>query len=202
MMRLEEAWGMGLLDSGAYLRAAAAAACGLALAPVADSQDPGLVVVTSVIDGDTIKVQLPDGPVTVRLRNIDAPELNQPGGGAATRALHQRLLTQEVTLHDVTRESDEHLVAVVRLGDENINGWMVKQGHAWAYRGQTRESDYCVWENAARSLKRGLWSDKHWTSPWDWRTAQRDSLYFVTDYSSSTTASCIREIRDTPVFDE
>ena len=65
-------------------------------------------------------MQLPDGPVTVRLRNIDAPELNQPGGGAATRALHKRLLAQE------------------------------KEGHAWAYRGHTRESDYCVWENAAR----------------------------------------------------
>lgn len=48
---------------------------------------PDFGVVTSVIDGDTIKVQVAEGPVTVRLRDIDAPELNQPGGGAATRAL-------------------------------------------------------------------------------------------------------------------
>ena len=193
---------MGLLAFGVNSRPAAACVCGLGLACGAGAQDPNFVVVTSVIDGDTIKVQVAEGPVTIRLRHIDAPELNQPGGGAATRALHKRLLAQEVSLHDVTRESDEHWVAVVRLGDENINGWMVKQGHAWAYRGHTRDSDYCVWEHAARSLKRGLWADKHWTSPWDWRTSQRDSLFFVSDYSNATTAGCMRVISDTPVFDE
>lgn len=193
---------MRLLAFGVHSRSAAPFVCGLALTCGAWAQDPNLVVVTNVIDGDTIKVQLPDGPVTVRLRNIDAPELNQPGGGTATRALHKRLLAQEVSLHDVTRQSDEHWVAVVRQGDENINGWMVKQGHAWAYRGHSRDSDYCVGESAARSLKRGLWADKFWTSPWDWRTSQRNSLYFVSDYSNATTASCMRAISDTPVFDE
>ena len=193
---------MGLLAFRVCLRATAAIACGLGFVPGAVAQDPDLVVVTSVIDGDTIKVQVAEGPVTVRLRHIDAPELNQPGGGAATRALHRRLLTQEVSLHDVTRESDDFWIAVVQLGDENINGWMVKQGHAWAYRGHTRESDYCVWENAARSLKRGLWADSFWTSPWDWRASQRDSLFFVSDYTNASTATCMREVRDTPAFDE
>ena len=193
---------MGLLAFGVNSRPAAAFVCGLAFACGAWAQDPSLVVVTSVIDGDTIKVQVAEGPVTVRLRHIDAPELNQPGGGAATRALHRRLLAQEVSLHDVSRESDEHWVAVVRLGDENINGWLVKQGHAWVYRGHTRDADYCAWEHAARSLKRGLWADKFWTSPWDWRTSQRDSLFFVSDYSNATTASCMREIGAGAVSDD
>lgn len=193
---------MRLVGLGCPRLVVAAAACGFALAAPAFEPATNLVVVTGVIDGDTIKVQLPEGPITVRLRNIDAPELNQPGGGAAARALHARLLTQEVSLHDVLRESDEHWIAVVRLGDENINGWMVKQGHAWAYRGHTRESDYCVWENAARSLKRGLWADKHWTSPWDWRTSHQDGRHFSSDYSNATAASCIREISATPAFDD
>ena len=193
---------MGLLAFGVNSRPAAAFVCGLAFACGAWAQDPSLVVVTSVIDGDTIKVQVAEGPVTVRLRHIDAPELNQPGGGAATRALHRRLLAQEVSLHDVSRESDEHWVAVVRLGDENINGWLVKQGHAWVYRGHTRDADYCAWEHAARSLKRGLWADKFWTSPWDWRTSQRDSLHFVSDYAGSSIASCMREIGADSAFDD
>lgn len=192
---------MGLLALGVILRTAAIA-CGFAFLSSARAAEPPLVVVTGVIDGDTIKVQLPEGPITVRLRNIDAPELNQPGGGAATRALHNRLLTRQISLHDVTRESDGHWVAVVRLGDENINGWMVKQGHAWAYRGHTREPDYCAWENAARSLRRGLWADKYWTSPWDWRTSQRDGLHFVSDYTNATTATCMREIKEIPAFDD
>jgi micrococcal nuclease len=159
-------------------------------------------VVTGVIDGDTIKVQLTEGPVWVRLANIDSPEPNQSGGVAATRALHDKILGFHVSLHRVSREDEERLVAMVFLGEENINAWMVKQGHAWAYRGFNLEADYCVWENAARSLRRGLWADKHWVAPWDWRMTQRDSLHFVSDYSNASTAGCIRTISETPTFDE
>ncbi|MGH8205011.1 MAG: hypothetical protein ACREST_10400, partial [Steroidobacteraceae bacterium] len=75
-------------------------------------------------------------------------------------------------------------------------------GYAWAWRGFTQEADYCVWENAARSLNRGLWADKHWVAPWDWRMSKQDSLFFVSDYSNASAASCMREIRQTPGFDE
>ena len=91
---------------------------------------------------------------------------------------------------------------MVFLGEENVNAWMVKQGHAWAYRGYTQDPDYCVWENAARSLRRGLWAEKHWVAPWDWRISQRDSLFFVTDYSNASTAGCMRAVRETAAFDE
>ena len=182
------------------IAAGAALACGAWAA-----EKPILVgVVTSVIDGDTIKVQLSSGPVTVRLGHIDAPEMNQAGGGAAVRALDSRILTQEVSLEVVTRDGDDRVVAVVFLGGENVNAWMVKQGHAWAYRGHTREANYCVWENAARALGRGLWQNKgrDWVAPWDWRETKRDPLYFVTDYSGANAASCIREIRQTAGVDE
>jgi endonuclease YncB( thermonuclease family) len=195
---------MGLLAFRVRPSAVAGFACGLTLAFGASPLDtpPLDGTVTGVIDGDTIKVQLATGPVTVRLANIDAPEPIQPGGGAATRALHGRLLTRDVSLRSVTRDDEDRLVAVVYLDNENINAWMVKQGHAWAYRGHTREPDYCVWENAARSLRRGLWADKYWTAPWDWRLSQRDSMHFITDYSTASTAGCIRQVSETSLFDE
>jgi micrococcal nuclease len=195
---------MGMLNFRASTRAVAAIACGMVVSFGAWPQDNSIIaaVVTSVHDGDTIKVQLSEGPVLVRLANIDAPESIQSGGGAATRALHNRILGQPVSLKVVDRDRDQLLVAVVFLGDENINAWMVKQGHAWAYRGFNQEADYCVWENAARSLKRGLWADKHWVAPWDWRMTQRDSMFFVSDYSNATTAGCIRESREFASFDE
>lgn len=178
--------------------------CGLLLSLGVRAQgDPVLAgTVTGVIDGDTIKVQLPEGPVTVRLAHIDAPESYQPGGGAATRALHARLLTREVTLQVVERDGDQSALAVVHLGDENVNAWMVKQGHAWAYRGFTQDARYCAWEDAARALRRGLWSDADWTAPWDWRTARRDAMHFATDYRNASTASCMRELREAPVLDD
>ena len=51
-------------------------------------ENPVLVgTVTKVTDGDTIKVQLSSGPITVRFGSIDAPEKNQPWGRRARTAL-------------------------------------------------------------------------------------------------------------------
>ncbi|HWN07365.1 MAG TPA: thermonuclease family protein [Steroidobacteraceae bacterium] len=195
---------MGLLKVGTMIYAVAALACGVALPLTAMSLENRLVsaVVTSVIDGDTIKVQLSEGPALVRLANIDAPESIQSGGGAAIRALHARILGQDVSLQVIDRDRDQRLVAVVFLGDENVNAWMVKQGHAWADRGSALAQDYCVWEKAARSLRRGLWADKHWVAPWDWRISQRDALHFVTDYTHASAAGCLREIGKLSAFDD
>jgi endonuclease YncB( thermonuclease family) len=90
--------GMRQLSSSVSWQKVAAIACGLALVHPCLAQDNPAVfgVVTGVIDGDTIKVQLSSGPITVRLANIDAPELGQSGGGAATRALDSRILGKEV----------------------------------------------------------------------------------------------------------
>ena len=153
---------MRQLSSSVSWQRVAAIACGLTLAhPSWTQESPVLVgVVTGVIDGDTIKVQLSSGPVTVRLANIDAPELGQSGGGAATRALDSPILAKEFSLDVVTRDRNERLFAVVYMGEENVNAWLVKQGLAWAYRPYTHDANYCVWENAARSLRRGLWADE------------------------------------------
>jgi endonuclease YncB( thermonuclease family) len=190
---------MGLLRSTAI-------ACGMALCFAASAQDEALVdgVVTGVVDGDTIKVQLSSGPAMVRLGHIDAPESYQAGGGAATKALHGRVVGEKVSLRAVREIQGESLVAVVFLGDENINAWMVKQGHAWAYRGFAEDPNYCVWENAARSLRRGLWASqsKDWVAPWDWRMSKRDALFFVSDYSNASAAGCMRETSQGAFLDD
>jgi len=51
---------------------------------------------------------------------------------------------------------------------------------------------------AARSLRRGLWSDPDWTAPWDWRMARKDALFFATDHSNASMAGCMRELREAP----
>lgn len=186
------------------IRLAACIGLGVAVPSFAFAQASARLstVVTSVLDGDTIKVQLESGPMTVRLANIDAPELGQAGGGAAARALHERLLGREVTLDVVTKDGQEQLVAVVWLGEENVNAWLVKQGHAWAYRQFTQDANYCVWENAARSLRRGLWADADRMAPWEWRQSKRDASFFPSDYSRISTAGCIREMGKAQVFDD
>jgi hypothetical protein len=69
----------------------------------------------------------------------------------------------------------------------------VKQGHAWAYRQYADNADYCIWENAARSIRRGLWATDEWIAPWEWRAWQRDHDAKVTDYRSESVQSWLRE---------
>ena len=195
---------MRLLVSSVSWQQVAAIACGFAFVFPSWTQDNTRLVgvVTGVIDGDTIKVQLNSGPIIVRLANIDAPELGQSGGGAATRALDGRILGKEVSLDVVTRDRNERLFAVVFDGEENVNAWLVKQGHAWAYRPYTQDPDYCVWENAARSLRRGLWADQDWVAPWEIRKSKHEATFFFSDYSTTSTASCIREMGKTEILDD
>ena len=99
----------GLPGSGTATRRLASIGIGIALSFSAWTQgNPVLTgTVTSVIDGDTIKVQLSSRPITVRLAHIDAPESYQPGGGAATRALHARILAQDVSLQVIEQAGEQ-----------------------------------------------------------------------------------------------
>jgi micrococcal nuclease len=180
-----------------FAREAAAIACGVALAFASFAQDGALTtgIVTAVLDGDTIKVHLATGPTVIRLGNIDAPEIRQPDGREARDALHAHIVGEEVALNVLSRKPDEWIVAVVYLRDENVNGWMVKQGHAWAYRQYAIDPDYCVWENAARSLKRGLWAREEWLAPWEWRQGGKGKAMRYTDFRKADAASCIAEMK-------
>ncbi len=160
--------------------------------------DPVLIgTVTKVTDGDTIKVKLDSGPITVRFGSIDAPESNQPWGHEANAALAQLLDGQEVSLTVVTQDRYERLVAIVHLGDENINAWMVQQGHAWAYRQYLEDAEFCVWEGSARAAKRGLWSlpVEEWRAPWEWRSWMRRGIKPVINSADETVTSCIAAMR-------
>lgn len=168
------------------------------MTPVTIAGQPVLVgTVLSVTDGDTIKVQLGSGPITVRFDAIDAPEKSQPWGREAYAELARRLNRQVVALDVRTQDRYDRLVAVVYLGDENINGWMVQQGHAWAYRQYLNEADYCTWEASARSQRLGLWSlaASSWQAPWEWRRVQRGDGGAFTEYRHETAEHCRASMR-------
>jgi len=165
---------------------------------VPESREPAdtPVLVGSVIkitDGDTIKVQLSSGPISVRFHSIDAPERDQPWGPEATAALAARLAGQVVDLEVVEQDRYERLVAVVYLNDANINAWLVQQGHAWAYRAYLEDPQYCAWEGVARTSGRGLWAlprgERH--APWEWRAVKRGGPQPFSDFTNETVANCV-----------
>lgn len=156
--------------------------------------------VTRIIDGDGIWVSLDSGPIEVRLGYIDAPEANQLWGPDSAAALAYRVDGRDVALEVVTQDRYERLIAVVYAGDENINAWMVKQGHAWAYRQYAQDPSYCVWEGEARSLGSGLWAPSRVprVAPWERRASDRSQLSRYTDYSGETVENCTAALGQLP----
>jgi len=152
--------------------------------------------VKRVIDGDGAEVELSSGPIEVRLHGIDAPERDQPWGEEAAAALRQRIEGREVALEPVTQDDYHRLVAVVNLGEENINAWLVQQGHAWAYRYYLKDPEFCTWESDARMARRGLWAlpQGQWQAPWEWRAVERGHRDGFTIFSDETVATCVAAI--------
>lgn len=164
------------------------------------SENPVLVgSVVYVTDGDTINVRLSSGIINVRLGSIDAPEYDQSGGAEATAALAQRLSGRQVELEVESQDQYERLVAIVYLGGENLNSWLVQQGHAWAYRQYLSDPRYCVWEADARLHRRGLWSAPAGSqkAPWEWRRSRDEGRqrFAFTNYQRETVANCVNSMR-------
>lgn len=159
--------------------------------------------VTHVADGDTADVRLQSGVVTVRFYGIDTPERDQPYGKDAASMLRQLIGGKVVDLIPVEQDKYGRLVAVVMLGERNVNLELVARGDAWAFRRYLGAFDddplYCEWEAKARDQQLGLWqlSAKERRAPWEWRHRDRGTPY--TSYDGSTAADCIAAIHTKPV---
>ena len=73
----------------------------------------GAYLVTRVVDGDTFIVQGPEGRDRVRLRLLNAPEMDEPGGPEAKAALEKQLLGKRVHLTIYARDVYGRMVAEV-----------------------------------------------------------------------------------------
>jgi endonuclease YncB( thermonuclease family) len=146
----------------------AAIACGAPLACAAARFD---AVVSHVTDGDTIWVRPVRGgpPQHVRIDGIDAPETCQPFGGKSREALAAHVLHKRVTL--TTRGEDDYrrTIARVRMGREDVGGWLVSNGYAWSYRYRHDRGPYARQEAKARAARAGLWAAGNADVPRDFR---------------------------------
>ena len=131
----------------------------------------------SVTDGDTLVIR----DTRIRLHGIDAPESAQTCqdsagkdyrcGQAAALALADRIGQAAVTCEPRDTDRYGRTVAVCRKGREDLNAWMVRQGHAVAYRRYAE--DYVAAEGEAKAAKRGIWAGT-FQEPQDWRRERRE----------------------------
>lgn len=113
-----------------------------------------------VVDGDTLRV----GSETVRLHGIDAPEVKQtckdPQGNIWTCGKRVRELAaaryhrQVANCEEIDRDRYGRMVAKCTVGGEDVGGWLVSQGLAFAFRKYSM--DYDLIEKQAAVANRGL----------------------------------------------
>lgn len=158
-------------------------------------EPPWQGIVTHICDGDTLDImKIADGSRhRIRLADIDAPELAQPGGPEAAAHLRTIALWKVVYVEEVGKDRYRRLLAVVnragaphtfrrgsRAGQTvvnpswSLNGNMVRMGHAWTYPGKLSKG--MRWRPAeVRAIQegRGIWREKSPTPPWAWRTMNK-----------------------------
>jgi len=139
------------------------------------SNSNAIVGRASVIDGDTIDIH----GTRIRLHAIDAPESRQVCfvqkketrcGQRAAFALADKIGASPVSCEPKDQDRYGRMLAVCRLGGEDLNAWMVAQGWALAYRRYSRA--YVEHERQASIAKVGMWEGK-FVPPWDWRRGGR-----------------------------
>ena len=143
---------------------------------VTDLNAEVLVGRASVIDGDTFKIN----NIPIRLHGIDAPETdqschNQDGksyrcGKLAKTQMVKYTKGKIVACNINGRDRYKRLIAVCYAGNQDLNGLLVSDGLALAYRQYSKK--YIEAENVAKLNKVGLWQGR-FVKPWDWRKGKR-----------------------------
>lgn len=132
-----------------------------------------------IVDGDTLAI----GDTKIRLEGIDAPESDQVCldrnsakwncGIVARDRLIQHVDGRPIECMPTGTDRYTRTLAVCRLGEENLNAWMVREGFALAF---AKYSTAYVGEEAeARKAQRGLWNGA-FIAPWDWRHRDKGTV--------------------------
>ena len=133
--------------------------------------------VPRIIDADTLEV----AGQKVRLQGIDAPESAQACrltdgrryqcGQQAAAALRTRLGPGAVRCTIENRDRyGRALGTCYTAGGVNVNAWLVRHGHALAYRRYSTK--YVPQEDQARTGRAGIWAGE-FVPPWEWRQGKR-----------------------------
>jgi len=117
------------------------------------------VLVTRVIDGDTIEIE---GGAKVRYIGIDAPEIGEPYYLEAEEANCNLVEGKKIRLEKDVEDKDKYgrLLRYVWVDDIMVNAELVRLGYAYCYSYPPNlkyQTYFLQMEKEAREHKRGLW---------------------------------------------
>ncbi|MFM2381515.1 MAG: hypothetical protein RLZZ76_282 [Candidatus Parcubacteria bacterium] len=128
---------------------------------------PTVAEVVSVVDGDTIKVQIGGREETVRYIGIDTPEPYRDGEPAcfsreATKRNTELVEGNEVRLVSDHEDEDKYgrLLRYVYVGDVFVNQTLIEEGYAKKlsiYPNTEHAAEFARIQSEAKEEKKGLW---------------------------------------------
>lgn len=130
--------------------------------------------VVSIADGDTLTILTDDKlQVKVRLEGIDTPERGQAYGNKAKDALSDMVFGKAVTIRKTGTDKYDRTLGFVDVDGTDVNLKLVEDGWAWHYTKYNCQEKFAKAEVAARTAKRGLWSQDNPMAPWDFRALKK-----------------------------
>lgn len=132
------------------------------------------VKVIGIKDGDTVEVLYYQLPMVIRLEHIDAPEKKQAFGTVSKQKLSDLCFGKNVTIVSKGKKGNYdgrgRMLAEILVNEKtNANKEMVKAGLAWHYKKYSKSDEYAQLENTAKKNRLGLWADKSFIAPWNFR---------------------------------
>ncbi|MEM7244058.1 MAG: thermonuclease family protein [Acidobacteriota bacterium] len=148
-----------------------------------------------VLDGDSLEMEGPTGPFTVRLSGVDAPEWDQPWGRAARAWVEELCEGRMLTLDVVDRDRHGRLVARVRSGRIDVSRSLADAGLAWHDERYSRDGQLRDLARSARRAGRGLWSTSKPVAPWDHRARRSADASEVAEKDATTPSVFVANTR-------
>jgi len=131
------------------------------LAPGCSKINENAVLVTRIIDGDTIEIE---GGVKVRYIGIDTPEIGKPYYLEAKEANLNLVGGKRIQLEKDVEDKDDYgrLLRYVWANGIMVNAELVRSGYAYSYSYPPNlkyQAHFLQLEKEAREQKRGLWTE-------------------------------------------
>lgn len=118
----------------------------------------GDLLVIGVIDGDTLVM---DGKVRLRLRHLDAPELEFCGGEEAKDLLTQLVDQKKIRVEEKIMDQQGRPMALIYLDDTLINQTMLESGWVRYHSDQTSQTEAIqAAANKAKADRLGIYNPK------------------------------------------
>jgi len=132
--------------------------------------------VVAVHEGDLLTIRHDGHNETIRLKDIDCPELKQPYGKQAKHVTAAYVGNRDVVVRGLMRDKQGRVSADVLLHDgRNVGHELLKEGLAWWQRSASSNAGLDVMEELARASRKGLWTDSDPVPPWKWKAPKNTS---------------------------